>query len=63
MLQFNWESTTDVESDGSRATFMVMGMELKLNFNFHFNFYFNFKVIYLLLLNPNVQLKTTSMVI
>ena len=42
LLPFNWASTTDVESNDSRDTVIVMGMELKLIFNL--NFHLNFKV-------------------
>ena len=45
ILQFNWASTTDVESNGSRATVMVMEMKLKLTFGF--NFHFKFKVAFI----------------
>ena len=45
VLQFNWASTTDVESNGSGATVMVMEMKLKLTFGF--NFHFSFKVAFI----------------
>ena len=42
LLIFNWASTTDVESNVSRDTVMVLGLELKLIFNL--NFHSSFKV-------------------
>ena len=43
VLKFNWASTTDVKSNGSRDTVMVMGVKLKLKCHFHFYLNLNFK--------------------